>query len=196
MEPQGEMGKPPSLSRRRGLRGGCDFSLAQTKAWPWHLSADSCVSQLLNSQTQGRCQFQEGGDTDTGTHTPLPPLPHSPARAVPPVAHPTLGNSPGTSKTQGLLGLRKSPILHGPTALPPCMCPAKPAASALGRLCPAKEELRGGGVWQKTGPLCLVGCLSLKLLFLGPEGFPETSKEAGGSRSSERGGWRPDTGAH
>lgn len=64
---------------------------------------------------------------------------------------------------------------HGPTALPPCPCPAKPAASALGHLCPAKEELGGGGVWQEMGLLCLMGCLSLKLLLLGPEGFLETS---------------------
>lgn len=116
MEPEGEMGKPPSLSRRRGLRGGCDFSLTQTKARPWHLSADSCVSQLLNSQTQGRCQFGEGGDTDAGTHTPLPPLPHTPAHAMPPVAHPTLGSPPCTSKTQGFGD--RTPVPHGPQPFP------------------------------------------------------------------------------
>lgn len=82
MDLEREMGKPPSLSPRRGLRGGCDFSLAQTKAEPWHLSPDSCVSQLLNSQTQGRCQFGEGGEhgcVHSHPEYPLsqpPPTPH------------------------------------------------------------------------------------------------------------------------
>ena len=88
---------------------------------------------------------------------------------MPPGAHPTLVSSPWTSKTQHFGD--RTPIPHGPTALPPFTCAAKPAADALGHLCLAKEELGGGGVWQETGPLCLMGCLSLKLLSLGPEGF-------------------------
>lgn len=78
----------------QGLRGGCDFSLAQTKAGLWHLSADSadsCVSQLLNSQTQSRCQFGEGGEgACMHSHTPLPPLTLPPAVCMmPPGAPPT-----------------------------------------------------------------------------------------------------------
>lgn len=160
------MGKPPSLSLHRGLGVGCDFSLSQTKAGPWHLSTDSCVLQLLHSQTQGRCQFGEGGD-HRHTHSHFTSFLHTPpsAHPMPPVAHPIPISPPSTPKTQSFGN--RAPIPHGSADLPHCTRPAEPAAGALRYLCPAKEELGGWGVWQEMGSLVPDGCLSLKLLFLG-----------------------------
>lgn len=47
----------------QGLKGGVIFfSLRQRPGHGICRPADSCVLQLLNSQTQGRCQFGEGGE--------------------------------------------------------------------------------------------------------------------------------------
>lgn len=90
------MGKPPSLSHHRGLRAGCDF-LSQTKASLWHLSADSCVAQLLSSWTQGRCQFGEGREHGHMYPHSIPLLTHTtPVHEMPPVAHPTPTGPPCT----------------------------------------------------------------------------------------------------
>lgn len=139
LELEGEMGKPPSLSHHRGLRAGCDF-LSQTKARLWHLSADSCVAQLLNSRTQGRGQFGEGREHRHMYPHSIPLLTHTtPVDEMPPVAHPTPAGPHCTPRTQSFGN--RTPIPHGPTALPTCTYLAKTAARALRHHCPAKEEL-------------------------------------------------------
>lgn len=157
------MGKPPSLGPRRGLRGGCDFSLAQTKAEPWHLSPDSCVSQLLNSQTQGRCQFGEGGEHGcVHSHPNTPSHSHPPPHTCNASCCPFHPNKPTLCPRDPALWER-TPIPRGLTALPPCTCPAEPAASALGPL-PSQGGAQRRGCLVGGGTLCLMGYLSLKVL--------------------------------
>ena len=82
------------------------------------------------------------------------------AHAMPPVAHPTLISPPHTPKTQSFGN--KTPIPHGPTNIPLYLsCP-------VCSQCPANEELGGEMSGMRWGPLRLMGCLSLKLLLLGP----------------------------
>lgn len=117
MEQEGEMGKPPSFSRRRGLREGVTVLSLRQRPGRGICRADSCVSQLLSGQTQGRCQFGEGGDHGHMHSHSASPLTHTPEHAMSPVAHPTPISPRCSLKTQSFGDRNRIP--HGPAALPP-----------------------------------------------------------------------------
>ena len=192
------MGKPHSLSHRRGLRGGSDSS-AQTKAGQGICRLTLVSRSCSTVRLQAGASLWREGSTAASAHIPLPPLtaPHPPppthTQARPPVAPPAPTSPPCAPETQHFGGRTPSP--HG--LPPPWTPPAKPAASALGDLCPAKEELGGGGrCLAGDGTLCLMGCLSFKLLWLGSGASWRPPKKLEAPILPTRKVGRPDTQAH
>lgn len=138
----------------QGLKGGVIFfSLRQR---PGHGICRPTLVSCSCSTVRPKAGASLGREGNTGacTHTSLPPLTR-PACAMPPVACPAPMSHPVPLRPR-TLGL--GPPFHVvPLTLPACTCPAKPAAITFGHLCPAKEELGGGGVWKETGTLVTDG---------------------------------------
>lgn len=103
------------------------------------------------------------GNMAACTHTPnTPSHSHPPPHTCNASCCPFHPNKPTLCPRDPALWER-TPIPCGLTALPPCTCPAEPAASAIGPL-PSQGAAQRKGCLVGDGTLCLLGCLSLKVL--------------------------------
>ena len=148
------MGKPHSLSHRRGLRGGSDSS-AQTKAGQGICRLTLVSRSCSTVRLQAGASLWREGSTAASAHISLPPLtaphppPHTHTQARPPVAPPAPTSPPCATETQHFGGRTPSPhgSPHRGLLLP------SPLPAPLGTFAqPRRSSEEGGGVWREMGP--------------------------------------------
>lgn len=67
--------KPPASAAPGGLRGGCDFSLAQTKAEAEaSVSPLLCLTAALTVRHKAGASLEREGKPGSSAHTPVLPL--------------------------------------------------------------------------------------------------------------------------
>ena len=145
------MGKPHSLSHRRGLRGGSDSS-AQTKPGRGICRLTLVSRSCSTVRLQAGASLWREGNTAARAHIPLPPRtapqPHRTRRQGLPLSLPPQKAHP--------VPLRPSTLGAGPpaltTSLHGLLLPS-PLPAPLGTFAQARRSSEeGGGVWREMGP--------------------------------------------